>query len=122
VEPLLVCKRPQKEVDLGLLDFFLGQYKMYAVKLPALTDIPGYPVIIDGKYANNDPTRYFVGGTVLQRPGLAMVGDSIIGGFGGHCDNFNFTGMLVAVSKTKGVVTNIQAMVASPGKIRHSSL
>jgi len=38
------------------------------------------------------------------------------GGFGGHCDNFNYTGMLVAVSKIPGVgVTNIQAMEASPG-------
>ena len=39
------------------------------------------------------------------------------GGFGGHCDNFNYTGMLVTMSKTPGVgVTNIQAMEASPGK------
>lgn len=38
------------------------------------------------------------------------------GAFGGHCDNFNYTGMLVAVSKISGVgVTNIQAMEASPG-------
>jgi len=37
-------------------------------------------------------------------------------GFGGHCDNWNYTGMLVAVSKTGGVgVTNIQATQASPG-------
>lgn len=37
-------------------------------------------------------------------------------GFGGHCDRFNYTGMLVGVSKTAGVgVTNIQAMEASPG-------
>ena len=62
-------------------------------------------------------TSYFVGGTVLNRPGLAAFGNTIVGGFGGHCDNFNYTGMLVAVSKTPGVgVTNIQAMEASPGK------
>jgi hypothetical protein len=66
------------------------------------------------KYA--DILSYFVGGTVLNRPGLAMLGNTIVGGFGGHCDNFNYTGMLVAVSKTPGVgVTNIQAMEASPG-------
>jgi len=60
--------------------------------------------------------RYFVGGTVLQRPGLAAVGNIIVGGFGGHCDNFNYTGMLVAVSKTAGVgVTNVIAMEAQPG-------
>jgi iron transport multicopper oxidase len=45
-----------------------------------------------------------------------MIGNTIIGGFGGHCDNFNYTGMLVGVSKTAGVgVTSIQAMEASPG-------
>jgi hypothetical protein len=55
--------------------------------------------------------RYFVGGTVLQRPSLAMLNGVIIGGFGGHCDLFNYTGMLVAVSTTPGVgVTSIYAM------------
>jgi len=45
-----------------------------------------------------------------------MLGNTIIAGFGGHCDNFNYTGMLVTVSKTAGVgITNIQAMEASPG-------
>jgi iron transport multicopper oxidase len=34
-----------------------GQYKFYAVQLPGLTDITGFPVIIDGHFANNDPTR-----------------------------------------------------------------
>jgi hypothetical protein len=53
---------------------------------------------------------------VLQRPGVAMIGNTIVAGFGGHCDNFNYTGMLVAVSKTPGTgVTNIQATEASPG-------
>lgn len=52
----------------------------------------------------------------MNRPGLAMLGNTIIGGFGGHCDNFNYTGMLVGVSKTAGVgVTSIIAMEASPG-------
>jgi|SRR6187402_146318 len=35
----------------------LGQYKFYAVKLPSLVDVTGFPVIIDGHFANNDPTR-----------------------------------------------------------------
>ncbi|KAH8763860.1 hypothetical protein BGZ57DRAFT_991050, partial [Hyaloscypha finlandica] len=94
-----------------------GQYQLYAVNLPSLTDASGFPVLIDGHSANNDPTRYFLGGTVLQRPGLAMLGNTIVAGFGGHCDHWNYTGMLVAVSKTPGVgITNIQAMQASPGQ------
>jgi hypothetical protein len=60
--------------------------------------------------------RYFLGGTVLQRPSLASVGNVVVAGFGGHCDNFNYTGMLVSVSKTTGVgVTNVIAMEAQPG-------
>jgi hypothetical protein len=51
-----------------------------------------------------------------------MLGDIVIGGFGGHCDNFNYTGMLVTVSKTSGVgVTNVVAMEASPGEQHLSS-
>lgn len=45
-----------------------GQYKFYAVDVNTLADVPGFPVIIDGHNADNDPTRYFIGGTVLQRP------------------------------------------------------
>jgi len=45
-----------------------------------------------------------------------MIGNTIVAGFGGHCDKFNYTGLLVAASKTVGTgVTNIQAMVARPG-------
>ena len=52
----------------------------------------------------------------MQRVSLAQVGNEIIAGFGGHCDNFNYTGMLVSASKTTGVgVTNIIAMEAQPG-------
>jgi hypothetical protein len=53
---------------------------------------------------------------VLNRPDLTM-GNTIIGAFGGHCDNFNYTGMLVGVSKTAGIrVTSIPAMEASSGE------
>lgn len=40
----------------------------------------------------------------------------VIGASGGHCDQFNYTGMVVAVSKTAGIgVSSIYAMEASPG-------
>ena len=81
-----------------------------------LTDRPGFPVLIDGHNADNDPTRYFVGGTVLQRPSLTLISGHVYGGFGGHCDKFNYTGMMVAVSTTPGVgVTGLFAMESSPG-------
>lgn len=69
---------------------------------------------------------------MLQRPSLAMIGNNVVGAFGGHCDLFNYTGMLVTVSTTAGVgkfgsynhafvtnwvtgVTSLYAMEASPG-------
>lgn len=45
-----------------------GIYKFFAVNINTLADVPGFPVTIDGNFADNDPTRYFLGGTVLQRP------------------------------------------------------
>lgn len=67
----------------------------------------------DNDYFLTQP-RYFVGGVVLQRPSLAMVGNAIVGGFGGHCDVWNYTGLLVSVTKTTGSVS-MYAMEASPG-------
>jgi hypothetical protein len=61
---------------------------MWALHLPDLA-VVFPPVLIQGA-ASNDPTKYFIGGEILQRPGLAMIGDSIIAGFGGHCDSMNY--------------------------------
>lgn len=41
----------------GPLGTLGGQYKFYAVYIPSLQDVPGFPVIVDGYPANNDPTR-----------------------------------------------------------------
>ncbi|CAG8961012.1 hypothetical protein HYFRA_00002552 [Hymenoscyphus fraxineus] len=93
-----------------------GIYKFYAVDVQTLKDRPGFPILIDGNFADNDHARYFIGGTVLQRTSVTMIGNVVIGGFGGHCDLFNYTGMLVAVSKSPGVgVTSLYAMESSPG-------
>ncbi len=81
-----------------------------------LTDRPGFPVLIDGHNADNDQARYFIGGTVLQRPSVTLVGGNVYGTFGGHCDLFNYTGMVAGVSTTAGVgVTSLFAMESSPG-------
>ncbi|KAL8776247.1 MAG: hypothetical protein Q9213_008342 [Squamulea squamosa] len=93
-----------------------GIYKFYAVNIFDLTDRPGFPVLVDGNYANNDPTRYFVGGTVLQRPSVTLIGSTVYGAFGGHCDLFNYTGMIAGVSIEPGVgVNSMFAMEAAPG-------
>ncbi|KAL8693509.1 MAG: hypothetical protein Q9224_003739 [Gallowayella concinna] len=93
-----------------------GIYNFYAVNVLDLTDRPGFPVLIDGNNADNDPTRYFIGGTVLQRPSLVKIGGTVYGTFGGHCDLFNYTGMIAGVSTTPGVgVNSMFAMEAAPG-------
>lgn len=63
-----------------------ARYYFHALQLPDLTEVSGFPVMIDGHHADNDPTRYFLGGTVLQRPSLTSLNGVVIGGFGGVCD------------------------------------
>ncbi|KAL8651207.1 MAG: hypothetical protein Q9226_004803 [Calogaya cf. arnoldii] len=93
-----------------------GVYNFYAVNVLDLTDRPGFPVLVDGNNADNDPERYFIGGTVLQRPSLTMIGSTVYGTFGGHCDLFNYTGMIAGVSTVPGVgVNSMFAMEAAPG-------
>lgn len=48
----------------GLLN---GVYYFYAVNVITLEDVPGFPVLIDGTVAQNDPLRYFHGGLTIQR-------------------------------------------------------
>lgn len=40
-----------------LADLKSGEYKLYAVSIPSLADVTGFPVSIEGNYANNDHTR-----------------------------------------------------------------
>ena len=75
---------------------------MYAIRIPSLTDVPGFPVPIRG-CADNDPKKCFLAGIANQRPSLTTVGDFIIAGFGSHCGNYNYTGYLVSVGKKAGV-------------------
>ncbi|KAK3322957.1 hypothetical protein B0H66DRAFT_581844 [Apodospora peruviana] len=93
-----------------------GVYKMYALRLPSLEDVNGFPVVIDGTRADNDPARYFVGGVALQRPALTEVNGHIVAAFGSHCGRWNYTGYLLSVSKTPGVgVVSLFATESAPG-------
>ena len=55
--------------------------------------------------ADNDNTRIFTGGSVLQRVSLNLVNGVVFAGFGGHCDQFNFTGWVVGISTAGKYVT-----------------
>ncbi|KAJ6258342.1 hypothetical protein Dda_6382 [Drechslerella dactyloides] len=67
-----------------------GRYRVYALSALDLTNRPGYPIVVDGTQADNDPAKYFMGGTHMQRPSLAMINNytgwvmgSFAGGSGG---------------------------------------
>ncbi|KAI0572754.1 hypothetical protein Alg130_10364 [Pyrenophora tritici-repentis] len=73
-------------------------YYLYGVYLDTLQDLYKYPMVIDGQPSDNDARKIFLGGLVLQRPALLLLGDVLYAGFGGLCDAFNYTGSIVAVN------------------------
>ncbi|KUJ19894.1 WSC-domain-containing protein [Mollisia scopiformis] len=79
-----------------------GAYRFHAIDAVTLKERPGFPTNIQGTPADNDNTRWFTGGTVLQRPSLNLVNGVVFAGFGGHCDQYNFTGWLVGMSASSG--------------------
>lgn len=62
-----------------------GVYYFHAVNINTLADVYP-PILIDGTHADNAPQKYFIGGLILQRPSLVLVGSIVYGAFGGHCD------------------------------------
>ncbi|KAI9892350.1 MAG: hypothetical protein M1814_001551 [Vezdaea aestivalis] len=89
-----------------------GAYYLHALDVSTLVERPGFPVNPGGYPADNDPTRYFHGGTHLQRPSLALINNVVYAGFGGHCDLFNFTGWLVGIDTSGKVKTLFSTEVA----------
>ncbi|KAI9836466.1 MAG: hypothetical protein M1819_001498 [Sarea resinae] len=84
-----------------------GVYYFYAVNFNTLEDIDGFPILVDGSVSQNDPLKYFIGGVILQRPSLTQIGSVVYGAFGGHCDLFNYTGIVLGVDiNEKKIVTN----------------
>ncbi|CAA7266436.1 unnamed protein product [Cyclocybe aegerita] len=91
-----------------------GVYYFYAVDVNTLEDIEGFPILIDGLHADNDPRRYFIGGTILQRPSLLQLGDIVYAGFGGLCDAFNATGTIIGIDVKQKKVTTHWVTQAGP--------
>ncbi|KAL8771535.1 MAG: hypothetical protein Q9209_002977 [Squamulea sp. 1 TL-2023] len=94
----------------GNTGVFNGVYYFHGVNVNTLEDFFP-PVLIDGSRSDNAPAKYFVGGVILQRPALTQIGSVIYGGFGGHCDLFNYTGVVIGVDINQHkVVTNFAVM------------
>lgn len=91
----------------GAQGTYNGVYYFHGVNINTLVDVPGYPILIDGSNSDNRQAAYFIGGTVLQRPSLVQVGNYVYGAFGGHCDLFNYTGLVVGIDvNTKKIATS----------------
>lgn len=72
------------------------------------------PILIDGATADNDPQKYFIGGVILQRPSLTQIGSVVYGAFGGHCDLFNYTGLVMGIDINKGKIITNWAVESGP--------
>ncbi|KAH8879637.1 WSC-domain-containing protein [Thozetella sp. PMI_491] len=79
-----------------------GAYRFHAIDAWTLKERPGFPTNVEGKFADNDNTRYFTGGGVLQRTSLNMINGVVYAGFGGHCDMYNYTGWVVGMKASTG--------------------
>ncbi|PGH18777.1 hypothetical protein AJ79_00190 [Helicocarpus griseus UAMH5409] len=84
---------------------FNGVYYFYAVDINTLEDVPGFPILVDGLPAENYPRKIFIGGRILQRTSLVQVGEFVYAGFGGLCDQFNYTGTILGVDVVANFVT-----------------
>lgn len=100
---MYVMAKGYKDPTMGSGGTLNGVYRFYALRIPSLVDVPGFPVLVDGHPADNDPAKWFIGGIALQRPSLTMVSNFVVAGFGSHCGNWNYTGYLASISKTPGV-------------------
>ncbi|KAF7895090.1 hypothetical protein EAF00_006904 [Botryotinia globosa] len=91
-----------------------GVYYFHAVNINTLLDVDSYPILIDGAIADNAPQKYFIGGVILQRPSLTQVGSVVYGSFGGHCDLFNYTGLVMGIDINKAKIITNWAVESGP--------
>jgi len=98
-----------------------GVYYFHSVNINTLQDTSP-PLLIDGSHADNAPLKYFVGGVILQRPSLTQINNVVYGAFGGHCDLFNYTGLVVGVDVVQQKVVTEWAVESGPLVAQTNSL
>lgn len=90
-----------------------GVYYFHGVNINTLADI-FTPILVDGSNADNAPAKYFVGGVILQRPSLTQIGNVVYGAFGGHCDQYNYTGVVIGVDVVQAKIVTQWAVESGP--------
>ncbi|KAK3944151.1 WSC domain-containing protein [Diplogelasinospora grovesii] len=89
-----------------------GVYRFHAIDAVTLQERPGFPTWVEGVPADNDNTRYFTGGNVLQRTSLNLINGVVYAGFGGHCDLYNYTGWVVGMRANTGAPVTLYSTSA----------
>lgn len=90
-----------------------GRYLFYGVDAITLQD-KFTPYNPQGIIPANNPNQSFEGGKQLQRVGLQLIDGVIYSGFGGHCDNFNYTGYILGNDAVTGQLVNSFSTQAGP--------
>ncbi|OZJ01349.1 hypothetical protein BZG36_05678, partial [Bifiguratus adelaidae] len=98
-----------------------ARYKLHALDVMTLNEQPNFPYNPEGIIADNDPAVYFIGGIVLQRPALSLDNGVIYSAWGAHCDNYNYTGMVIGVN-TSGVKTSFWLAESGPKRKQGSGI
>ncbi|KAI4717875.1 WSC-domain-containing protein [Aureobasidium sp. EXF-10727] len=91
-----------------------GRYYFHAINTADLSEVSGFPKMIDGLQFRNNPNRMFIGGNQHARPGMLQVGDFIYTGWASHCVKWNFTGAVIGFHRTTGAVVEAFAMEGGP--------
>ncbi|KAJ2904000.1 hypothetical protein MKZ38_009055 [Zalerion maritima] len=79
-----------------------GIYRFYAVDALTLEEKTGFPIDIDGIFAQNDPNETFNSALLVQRSALKMVDDVVYAEFSSDCDDSSNDGWLVGIRTTNG--------------------
>ncbi|KAI5275150.1 hypothetical protein E4T47_01817 [Aureobasidium subglaciale] len=91
-----------------------GRYYFHAINTADLSEVSGFPRMIDGLVFRNNPNRMFIGGNQHARPGMLQVGDFIYTGWASHCVKWNFTGAVIGFHRSTGAVVEAFAMEGGP--------
>jgi hypothetical protein len=87
-------------------------WRMHAINLATGSDVPNFPVKIEGEARNLPKGVKFDAAQQLQRPALLMMNGVVYAAFGSHCDKAPYAGWIVGVSSSGQLAT----MWATTGK------
>lgn len=91
-----------------------GRYYFHAIRTDDLSEVAGFPTLVDGTIFRNNPERMFIGGNQHQRPARLQVGQFIYTGWASHCVQYNFTGAIIGFDKDTGAVVEAFATEGGP--------